>query len=144
LEEWANMGLGSALGPNFFALELILGEFTAAAFGPVVLAAVTASVLSRAALGDTAFLALPRFAVHSVVEYTLYALLGVLGAVVARLFTPVLCAVEDSCDSLWRRTRGPEWAWPAVGGLALGLVLLALPEMYGVGYPILAGAVAVK
>jgi hypothetical protein len=26
---------------------------------------------------------------------------------------------------------------PAVGGIALGLVLLALPEMYGVGYPVM-------
>ena len=125
----------------FFALELILGEFTAAAFGPVVLSAVTASVISRAALGDSAFLSLPRFAVHSVVEYSLYALLGMLGAVVARLFTLLLYAVEDGCDGLWGRTRGPEWARPAVGGLFLGLVLLALPEMYGVGYPVLAGAV---
>ncbi|GAC1442433.1 MAG: chloride channel protein [Mycobacteriales bacterium] len=128
----------------FFALELILGEFTAAAFGPVVLAAVTASVISRAALGDSAFLSLPHFAVHSVVEYVLYALLGVLGALVARMFTLSLYAVEDGCDTLWRRTRGPEWARPAAGGLLLGLVLLALPEMDGVGYPVLAGAVAGK
>lgn len=125
----------------FFALELILGEFTAAAFGPVVLAAVTASVISRAVLGDSAFLTLPRFEVNSLLEYAFYALLGILGAVVARLFTLILYAVEDTCDNLWLRTRGPEWARPAVGGLALGVVLLALPEMYGVGYPVLAGAV---
>jgi CIC family chloride channel protein len=31
----------------------------------------------------------------------------------------------------------PEWARPAVGGLFLGLLLLALPQMYGVGYPVL-------
>lgn len=34
--------------------------------------------------------------------------------------------------------RGPEWLRPAVGGL--GLVLLVLPEMYGVGYPVLESA----
>ncbi|MFC6345362.1 chloride channel protein, partial [Nocardioides hankookensis] len=37
--------------------------------------------------------------------------------------------------------RGPEWLRPAVGGLALGALLLALPEMYGVGYPVLGNAV---
>ena len=36
----------------------------------------------------------------------------------------------------------PEWARPAVGGVALGLVLLAFPQMYGVGYPVMGKALA--
>ncbi len=35
----------------------------------------------------------------------------------------------------------PEWARPAVGGILLGLLLLALPQMYGVGYPVMYKAV---
>ena len=35
----------------------------------------------------------------------------------------------------------PEWARPAAGGIALGLLLLALPQMYGVGYPVMYKAV---
>jgi len=126
----------------FFALELILSDFAAEAFGAVVLSAVTASVVSRSLLGDNAFLVLPRFDVHHVVEYALYALLGLLAALVARAFVVVLYALEDGCDDVWRRLRGPEWARPAAGGVLLGLLLLALPEMYGVGYPVLANAVA--
>ena len=34
------------------------------------------------------------------------------------------------------------WARPAIGGIALGLLLLALPQMYGVGYPVMYKAVA--
>jgi chloride channel protein, CIC family len=34
-----------------------------------------------------------------------------------------------------------EWARPAAGGIALGLLLLTLPQMYGVGYPVLYQAV---
>ena len=49
-------------------------------------------------------------------------------------FTRVLYAIEDACDWVW---RGPEWLRPAVGGLLLGGLLLVLPEMYGVGYPVL-------
>ena len=41
-------------------------------------------------------------------------------------------------DWLW---HGPEWLRPTAGGLALGLLILALPEMYGVGYPVLEHAV---
>lgn len=55
------------------------------------------------------------------------------------LFTRVLYLVEDACDAIW---HGPEWLRPAVGGLLLGLVLLVLPQMYGVGYPVLAAGVA--
>lgn len=125
----------------FFAMELILGDFTSQAFGMVVLASVAASVIGRAALGDVPFLQLPPFTVQSPHEYLLFALLGLLAGLVGVLFTRVLYAVEDVCDAVW---RGPEWLRPAVGGVVLGLVLLVLPQMYGVGYPVLGAAVGGK
>ncbi|WP_338785212.1 chloride channel protein [Streptomyces sp. DG1A-41] len=118
----------------FFAMELILGTFTAEAFGATVLAGVSASVIGRAAFGDVTFLNLPDFHVDHLAQYALFALLGVIAAAVGVGFARVLYLIEDACDWAW---RGPEWLRPAVGGLALGLVLLALPEMYGVGYPVL-------
>ena len=51
----------------------------------------------------------------------------------------MLYAIEDACDAIW---RGPEWLRPAVGGLLLGALLLVLPQMYGVGYPVLSKGVA--
>ncbi|PND56180.1 chloride channel protein [Mycobacterium sp. ENV421] len=124
-------------GP-FFAMELILRDFAAQSFGAVVLSSVTADVVGRAMLGNQPFLSLPSFAVRSVSEYFLYAALGVAVGVVGVAFSKILYRVEDLCDWLW---RGPEWARPAVGGLLLGGVLLALPQMYGVGYPVLENAV---
>ena len=123
----------------FFAMELILGTFSTEAFGATVLASVTASVIGRAAFGDVAFLTLPAFHVAHLAQYGLFALLGVVAAVVGVGFARVLYLIEDACDWAW---RGPEWLRPAVGGLALGLVLLALPQMYGVGYPVLEKATA--
>ncbi|GLY80297.1 chloride channel protein [Actinoallomurus iriomotensis] len=122
----------------FFAMELILRDFTAESFGAVVLASVTASVVGRAALGDTAFLQLPAFHVSHPAEYLLYAGLGVLAGAAGVGFTRVLYLVEDLCDWAW---RGPEWLRPAAGGLVLGGLLLALPQMYGVGYPVLENAI---
>jgi CIC family chloride channel protein len=48
--------------------------------------------------------------------------------------------MEDACDALWKDR--PEWLRPAVGGIVLGAVLLALPQLYGVGYPVMTKAVA--
>ncbi|MBY8877320.1 chloride channel protein [Actinacidiphila acidipaludis] len=122
----------------FFAMELILRDFTAEAFGMVVLASVTSSIIGRAAFGNHPFLSPPAFAVTHLPEYLLFALLGVLAGAVGVGFSRILYWVEDACDWAW---RGPEWARPAVGGLLLGLLLLFLPEMYGVGYPVLGKAI---
>jgi CIC family chloride channel protein len=125
----------------FFALELILRDFETESFGAVVLASVTSAVIGRAAFGDHPFLALPAFHVSSPLEFGFYAVLGVLAASAGVGFTKVLYTVEDLCDRLW---RGPEWLRPAAGGVLLGLLLLALPEMYGVGYPVLQNGVTGK
>jgi CIC family chloride channel protein len=121
-----------------FALELILRDFEAESFGVVVPASVVANVIGRAAFGSSAFLALPPFQLTSLVEYGFYAVLGVLAAFAGVGFIRSLYGLEDLADRLW---RGPEWLQPAAGGAVLGLLLLALPQMYGVGYPVLEGAI---
>jgi CIC family chloride channel protein len=55
-------------------------------------------------------------------------------------FRAVLYKTDDLCDRAWKGR--PEWARPAVGGIALGLLLLAIPQMYGVGYPVMYKATA--
>jgi chloride channel protein, CIC family len=124
----------------FFALELILRDFQTRSFGLVVLSSVTADAIGRAAFGSHPFLSLPSFNFTSPVELALYAVLGVLSAGVGLAFVRVLYAGDDVSDRIW--DGGPDWLRPAVGGLALGLLLLAVPEMYGVGYPVLQRAVA--
>jgi H+/Cl- antiporter ClcA len=123
----------------FFALELILRDFEAESFGVVVLASVTASVIGRAAFGNHPFLALPGFHLSSPVEFAFYAALGVAGALAGVGFTRVLYGIEDLCDRAW---HGPERLRPAAGGVLLGGLLLVLPQMYGVGYPVLQNGVA--
>ncbi len=126
----------------FFAMELILRDFTAAAFGMVVASSVTASVIGRAAFGNTPFLTLPVFTVSHLLQYPLFAALGLLAGLVGVAFSRILYGIEDGCDAVWQRVRGPEWARPAVGGLVLGGLLLALPQMYGVGYPVIGSGIA--
>ncbi len=123
----------------FFALELILRNFETQSFGLVVLSSVTADAIGRAAFGNHAFLSLPPFRFTSPVELVLYAGLGVLAAGAGLAFIRTLYSGEALVDRIW---RGPDWLRPALGGVLLGLVLLAVPQMYGVGYPVLERAVA--
>ena len=118
----------------FFALELLLRDFAAASFGAVMLASITASVVGRSMLGDHPFLTLPTFTVANPSQFVLFAVLGLFAGLVGVGFTKVLYAIEDFCDWAW---RGPEWLRPVAGGLLLGLLLFALPQMSGVGYPVL-------
>ena len=122
----------------FFALELILRNFQTRSFSLVVLSSVVATAVGRLAFGTGAFLHLPTFHVVSAAEYPLYAILGLLAAFVGVAFIRALYGTEDFADRLW---RGPAWLRPAVGGVLLGVLLLALPEMYGIGYPVLERAI---
>lgn len=122
----------------FFGLELILRDFEVESFGVVVLASVVADVIGHAAFGARPFLTIPPFELTSLWEYALYAGLGLLAAAAGLIFVRVLYGTEDVLDRLW---KGPEWLRPAVGGILLGFLLLGLPQMYGVGYPVLERAV---
>ena len=77
----------------------------------------------------------PGIVLNHTGNYLLVAVLAVMAALMGLVFKSVLYKTEDLCDRLWEGR--PEWARPAVGGLALGLLLLALPQMYGVGYPVM-------
>jgi chloride channel protein, CIC family len=124
----------------FFALELILRDFQTRSFGLVVLSSVVADAVGRAAFGSHPFLTLPSFNFTSPVELILYTGLGVLATGVGLTFVRVLYTGEDIADRLW--SKHPDWLRPAAGGVLLGLLLLAVPQMYGVGYPVLQDAIS--
>jgi len=125
----------------FFGVEIILREFSVEAIFTVMLSAMIADLLSRQFAGSAPFLSgLPSgIAVHHLSSYLLIAALAVLAALIGLAFAKILYATEDLCDKVWGNR--PEWARPAAGGLLLGLLLLALPQLYGVGYPVLYKAV---
>jgi CIC family chloride channel protein len=126
----------------FFGVEIILREFSINALFTVMLAAMIADITAIPFLGDKPFLSgFPAgIELHHPWDYLLVAVLAVVAALMGLAFKAVLYKTEDLWDFLWRGR--PEWARPAVGGIALGLLLLAIPQMYGVGYPVMYKATA--
>jgi chloride channel protein, CIC family len=126
----------------FFGAEIILREFSVDALFTVMLSAMLADAVAIPFLGDKPFLSgFPAgIALHHPASYLLVAVLAVGAALIGLLFKTVLYKTEDLWDAAWKNR--PEWARPAIGGIALGLLLLALPQMYGVGYPVMYKAVA--
>jgi len=125
-----------------FALEVILGEFGVGNFAPVVLASVTANVVGGLYFGNVRAFAVPPYTIQSLWEFVFYAILGVVAAGVAVLYTRLIYRLEDWFDDLG---QVPEWVRPAVGGLCLGTLALLyglvpglgygrVPHIFGVGY----------
>ena len=121
----------------FFGVEIILREFSIDGLFTVMLSAMIADITAEPFLGSKPFLSeFPaRIALHNPRNYLLVAVLAVLAALMGLTFKTVLYKTEDLCGRVWKGR--PEWARPAVGGIVLGLLLLALPQLYGVGYPVM-------
>jgi chloride channel protein, CIC family len=126
----------------FFGVEIILREFSIDAMFTVLLSAALADLVAIPFLGDKPFLHgfPPGITLVHPGDYLLVAVLAVAAGLIGQMFSHVVYKMEDLWDLVWKNR--PEWARPAIGGIALGLLLLALPQMYGVGYPVMYKAVA--
>jgi chloride channel protein, CIC family len=121
----------------FFGFEIVLKEFSAEALGATILSAVTADVISRAFFGGAAFFSgVPHdLALTNDFSYLLIAALGLIAGGLGVAFQKTVYRGEDIADAIWGHR--PQWLRPVSGGLLLGGLLLVLPQMYGVGYPVM-------
>jgi H+/Cl- antiporter ClcA len=112
------------------AIELLLFEFKARSFIPLVVASTLATAVHMQLLGTG-----PMFKVTAMdfgIPHALpfYLLLGLICGLAAVGFSKVLYWTEDQfeklpVDELW---------WPAIGALGLGIIGYFVPRVLGVGY----------
>lgn len=119
-----------------FAVEVILGEFAILHFSPVVISSVAATVLSRHFLGDFPAFDVPHFDLVSAQEFLPYTALGLLAGLLSVGFIHGLYKSQD----LFERSPIPAVLRPAAGGLLVGAIAIGLPEVLGVGYETVNGA----
>ncbi len=128
-----------------FALEIIQGELQAGYFGAVVISAVVADIVAQVFEGSTRAFPVPPYSLVSPWELGLYALLGVVAALVSVFYSKMVYWLEDLFEA-WKGF--PEYLKPVAGGLLLGLMGIAVisagmgieggtvpfPRIFGVGY----------
>jgi len=117
-----------------FAIEIILGDMGISSFGPIIISAVTATVISRTWWGDQPTFQVPAYELVSTWELPVYLLLGVLAALVALLFSKTLYWSEDFFAE---KVKVPTYIKPVIGGFLIGCVGLFLPHIFGVGYHVI-------
>ncbi len=113
-----------------FAVEVLLGEFGIFSFSPIIIASVISTLTSRMITGDFSAFTVPKYTLISVWEIGPYILLGIVSGLVAILFIKTLYFFEDAFD----KTPIHPLIKPILGGLLIGAIGLALPQVFGVGY----------
>jgi chloride channel protein, CIC family len=120
----------SPIGGCMFALEVILGDFGLTSFSPVVISSVVATAISRNSLGNFPAILVPPYQLVSAWELPLYALLGLLSALVATLFTTSLFRAEE----IFQKVKFPDFLKAGLGGLLTGTIALLFPHVLGSGF----------
>jgi CIC family chloride channel protein len=119
-----------------FAIEVLMCGLQMRAFGNVVIAAVSASVVSRSLIGDKFAFQVPSYSLNSSVEIILYLILGLAAAIVGIMFMKMLNYSENVFDE-W---KFPQIFKPAVGGLLLGVLGLIYMNLPNLTFPLGSGA----
>jgi CIC family chloride channel protein len=118
------------LAGAFFALEIVLGTWGAETFAPVVVSAVVSSAVGRHVFGAAPAFDVPAYSLATFAELPVFAILGLLTAVVGVLFIVALYAAND----LWARLNWPGELRLAPAALIVGLLGVWNPGVMGLGY----------
>jgi H+/Cl- antiporter ClcA len=121
---------GSPVAAVLLAVELLLFELRARSLIPVALAAAAATAVRIALVGTAPAFSASDFLPANATSLAVYAVVGALVGVSSVGVTKLVYAVEDGFEKLpihWM------W-WPALGGIAVGIVGIISPHTLGVGY----------
>ncbi|HEX5042511.1 MAG TPA: chloride channel protein [Candidatus Polarisedimenticolaceae bacterium] len=121
------------LGATFFAAEVLYGttDFEYEVLLPGLMAAIVSYSIYASYAGWGFMFAVPPLAYHRPRQLLVYALLGLLCAVVGAIYPRVFYGARDR---VFRRLPLPAWLCPAAGACALGALAIFFPQSLGMGY----------
>ncbi len=121
---------GTPIAAVFLAIELLLFEFSPKAILPVALACITGAAGHHLLFEAGPVFPMPEMATPSNIALAIYSFIGVIIGFLSMGLTRAVYLIEDAFEKLpihWM------W-WPAIGGLAVGVVGYFAPHTLGVGY----------
>jgi CIC family chloride channel protein len=118
-----------------FVVEEVIGKWSAAVLGSIVLSAISSVVVARWFWGPEPMFRIPSITLKGPQELLAYAVLGVAGGIASVIFSRALGYLRP-------RLRGlPRWTWygqPAVAGLIVGAIAyFGAPQVMGPGYNVI-------
>jgi H+/Cl- antiporter ClcA len=132
----AACGTAAAIAASFntplagvaFAMEVLMFEYTVAAFAPVLLAAVSATALSQLVFGNDLAFSVPSLSLGSLNELPFVLLMGILIGLLSGTFIRLLRNTSKQAEPL------PLWLRGLLAGLLIGTIGFFVPEVMGIGY----------
>lgn len=122
---------GSPFAAIFLAIELLLFEFSPRSIIPVSLACITGAAGHYLFFGQE-----PVFGTGQVIDTASnlalagYSIIGIVIGLISVFVTKIVYFIEDSFEKI-----SIHWMWwPAIGGLAVGIIGYFAPHTLGVGY----------
>lgn len=125
----------SPIAAIFLAIELLLFEFSPRSIIPVSIACITGAAGHYLLFGQEPVFAMPHIAVAGNEALLGYTLIGLMIGLLSVFVTKTVYIIEDLFEKIplhWM------W-WPAIGGLAVGIVGYFAPHTLGVGYSNITG-----
>jgi CIC family chloride channel protein len=118
-----------------FVIEEVIGRWSAAVLGSVVLSAISSVVVARRFWGSEPMFQIPSLTVTDSRELLAYAVLGVIGGLAASIFSYALGYLRPRLRSL------PRWTFfvqTPIAGLGVGLIgFFGFPQVMGPGYEVM-------
>ncbi|XP_024017675.1 chloride channel protein CLC-e [Morus notabilis] len=135
-------GFNAAVAGCFFAVESVLwpspsdpSSMTLTnTTSMVILSAVVGSVVSEVGMGSEPAFKVPEYDFRSPTELPLYLLLGLLCGLVSLALSKCTSYLVATVDDIHKNTGVPKASFPLLGGLAVGLIALAYPEILYWGF----------
>ena len=118
-----------------FVIEEVIGRWSAAVLGSVVLSAISSVVVARWFWGSEPIFRIPQVTLRDPRELIAYAVLGVAGGLVALIFSKALGYLRPHLRSLSRWTH---FFQPGLAGLMVGAIgFFGFPQVMGPGYGVI-------
>ena len=115
-----------------FVIEEVIGRWSAAILGSIVLSAVSSVVVARFFLGSQPLFRIPTVSLISTEELLAYTVLGVVGGLASFVFARLVGWLRPKLKALPRWTQ---YFQPVAAGLIIGLIgYFGFPQVMGAGY----------